>query len=427
MSTIAVWMLHQEGHLFPTFRLASALRARGHRVLYVTLLDHEELVVQNGFEHVPILEELYPRGELARERGFSPAALEARACEEIAHVYGDFVDGVVDALLRRVSPDLLLCDMLNNEAAMAALHWKIPFLRLCTSLPQTPAPGVPPLTSGLPFDDSPAGVAAAARVWAAQDGRYGAELDRMLARLQEGVRRRYGLAAELFDARATFADHMVGCPQLVLCAPALDYPRPPEPWLHHGESLWLERREPAFAWEALDPDRPLVYCSLGSQAHRVAESRRFIAELLTVAGRAPAWQFVIATGGGLSAADFAAIPDNAVLVPFAPQLALLERSRLAITHGGLGALKECMYLGVPVLVFPGAFDQPGNAARIAYHGLGRVGDLGTATADEILAMARSVLDDADIARRIEAVRRSFVALEESQPGLALAERLLAAG
>jgi MGT family glycosyltransferase len=426
MSTIAFWMLHQEGHLFPTFRLASALRARGHRVVYTGLPDHESLLVENGFEHVPLLEELYPRGELARARRLSLAEQTARVCEALALLRRYFVDGVVDELLRRLSPDLLLCDMLDTEVAMAALHAKIPFLRLCTSLPQTPAPGVPPLTSRLPFDDSPAGIATAERAWAAQDGRYGPDMDRALARLHEAARRRYGVPDELFDARATFADHMVGFPQLVLCSPALDFPRPPEAWLHHGESLWLERREPAFAWEALD-DRPLVYCSLGSQAHCIAGLRRFLAELLVAAARAPAWQFVIATGGGLSAADFAVIPDNAVLVQFAPQLGLLGRSRLAITHGGLGTLKECMYLGVPVLVFPGGFDQPGNAARIEYHGLGRAGDLGTATADEILAMARAVLEDAEIPRRIAAVQRSFVALEEARPGLALAERILAAG
>jgi zeaxanthin glucosyltransferase len=427
MSTIAFWMLWEEGHLFPTFQLASALRARGHRVVYAGIPDHESLLVENGFEHVPILEELYPRGALARARRLSLTEQTALVCEEIALLHGQFVDGVIDELLRRLSPDLLLCDILLNGVAMAALHAKIPFVRLCTSLPQTPAPGVPPLTSRLPFDDSPAGIAAAERVWAARDGRYGPDIDNALARLNQATRRRYGVPAELFDARAVFADHMVGFPQLVLCSPALDFPRPPEAWLHHGESLWLERREPAFAWEALDPDRPLVYCSMGSQPHSFAGPRRFLAELLVAAARAPAWQFVIVTGGGLSAADFAAIPDNAVLVPFAPQLGLLRRSRLAITHGGLGTLKECMVLGVPVLVFPAVADQPGNAARIEYHGLGRTGDMGTATADQILAMARAVLEDAEIPRRIAAVQRSFVALEEAQPGLALAEQILAAG
>lgn len=424
MRTIAFWMLHEEGHLLPTFRLASALRARGHRVCYFALPDQEDMVVENGFEHVPIFEEMYPRGELARERRLDLAGVAARDRELVGLLYHYHLDGLTDALLHRVAPDLLLCDVLNFEAALVARHWQIPVLTLCTSLPQTPDPGIPPLASSLPFDDSPAGIAAAERAWAAHV-RGEADIELLYARMRAAVQRHYRVPAGLLDPRGTFVDHMVGFPQLVLCTPALDYPRPPAAWRHYGESLWMERREPAFPWHALDPDRPLVFCSLGTQSHRQESARRFLGELLAAAARAPAWQFAIALGARLTAADFDRIPDNALLVSHAPQLALLHRSRLAITHGGLGTLKECMFLGVPVLVFPGLFDQPGNAARVEYHGLGRTGDIHTVTASEILTMARQVLDDPAIPRRIAAVQRSLRALEETQPGLALAEAMLA--
>jgi zeaxanthin glucosyltransferase len=428
MSTIAFWMIYEEGHLLPTFRLASSLQARGHRICYFTLPDYEDLVTGHGFEHVPLFEEMYPRGELSREQRFSAAELAARNRDVVDLYHRYFVVGVADQRLHQVSPDLLLCDMLDIRIGMAAWHWKIPFLRVCTSLPQTPDPGIPPLTSGLPFDDSPVGRAAAERAW---DERMRQDQESVLyepyMRLHEDIRRRYGFPAELLDPRATFMDHMVGFPELVLCSPALDYPRPPVPWRHYGESLWLARSEPDFPWQALDPDRPLIYCSLGSQAHRAPGARRFFAEVVALAARKPEWQLVIAHGVRLTAADLGDVPDNAVLVPFAPQLALLRRSRLAIIHGGLGTLKECMSFGVPVLVFPWLTDQPGNAARVEYHRLGRAGNYDTATAAEILALAQHVLDDAEIPRRIAAVQRALIELEETQPGLALVEQMLAAG
>jgi zeaxanthin glucosyltransferase len=427
MSTIAFWMVPEQGHILPTFRLASALRARGHRVCYFTIPDFEELVTENGFEHVPVYERLYPRGEWVRMQQLSPAELAEREREMIEFCRAYFVDGLADERLHRVAPDLVLCDVMETKVAMAAHHWKIPFLRLSTSLSQTPAPGVPPLCSSMPFDGSPAGIAAAERAWDEHISHPAEpEVQALYERMGEAIRRRYDFPAALVDPRATFIEHLVGFPELVLCSPALDYPRPPSPLRHHVESLWLERREPEFPWHAMDLDRPWIYCSLGSQAHRIQGARRFFAELFAATRRMPAWQFVIALGGRFTAADFGEIPGNAVVVQLAPQLALLRKSQLVITHGGLGTLKESVFFGVPVLVFPLLFDQPGNGARVLHHRLGLVGDFQTATAAEIAGMARRVLDDPEIPHRVAAVQSSLHEIEDALPGVALVERALAA-
>jgi zeaxanthin glucosyltransferase len=47
--------------------------------------------------------------------------------------------------------------------------------------------------------------------------------------------------------------------------------------------------------------------------------------------------------------------------------------------------------GVPLLVYPRRADQPGNAARIVYHGLGRRGDPGQGGPPEIAAQVRQIL------------------------------------
>src|SRR5690606_34072482 len=117
--------------------------------------------------------------------------------------------------------------------------------------------------------------------------------------------------------------------------------------------------------------------------------------------------------------------DNAVVMSYAPQLALLQRSALVITHGGLGTIKEALYHGLPVLVFPCGFDQPGNGARIAHHGLGLVSDLATTSADDLVAICRRALDDRELQERVAPMRAAFVELEETQPGAALVESYLA--
>lgn len=41
-----------------------------------------------------------------------------------------------------------------------------------------------------------------------------------------------------------------------------------------------------------------------------------------------------------------------------------------IGHGGLYSVKESLAFGVPMILCPLGKDNPGNAARVAYHGAG---------------------------------------------------------
>lgn len=75
----------------------------------------------------------------------------------------------------------------------------------------------------------------------------------------------------------------------------------------------------------------------------------------------------------------------------APQLALLRRAHLMVNHGGLQSVKEGLLPGVPMLCVPQAYDQPGNGARVAFHGIGRVLRPEEATR----ARARALLEELD--------------------------------
>jgi UDP:flavonoid glycosyltransferase YjiC (YdhE family) len=68
------------------------------------------------------------------------------------------------------------------------------------------------------------------------------------------------------------------------------------------------------------------------------------------------------------------LPPNVRVVASAPQLAVLRRAHLMLTEGGSNSVKECVHFGVPMLVYPRNADQPGNSARVVFHGLGLRGD-----------------------------------------------------
>lgn len=49
---------------------------------------------------------------------------------------------------------------------------------------------------------------------------------------------------------------------------------------------------------------------------------------------------------------------------FVPQLEVLKRTDVFITHGGMNSLNEALYFGVPVVVVPQQIEQGFNMRRL---------------------------------------------------------------
>lgn len=66
------------------------------------------------------------------------------------------------------------------------------------------------------------------------------------------------------------------------------------------------------------------------------------------------------------------IPASIHMFSRVPQLKVLKHTDLFVTHGGLGSVKESIYYGVPMLVYPLDlhYDQNGNGLKVEHHGLG---------------------------------------------------------
>jgi hypothetical protein len=83
-------------------------------------------------------------------------------------------------------------------------------------------------------------------------------------------------------------------------------------------------------------------------------------------------QLVIALGGGCAPDDLPFLPGDPLMLGFAPQLELLRRASLTITHAGMNTVLESLAEGVPMVAIPIANDQPGMGARLAWSGSGAV-------------------------------------------------------
>jgi len=96
-----------------------------------------------------------------------------------------------------------------------------------------------------------------------------------------------------------------------------------------------------------------------------------------------------------------------------------------ITHGGPNSVKECIYFGVPMIVFPLWFDQPGNVARVTYHGLGLKGDFKKISQKELQGLIEEVTSNPKYRERIKAMQKYFMEIEEAKPSVKLIEEFIA--
>jgi zeaxanthin glucosyltransferase len=160
------------------------------------------------------------------------------------------------------------------------------------------------------------------------------------------------------------------------------------------------RDEVNFPWERLTGE-PLIYASMGTILNGQAEVFRTIAAGVA---KHKGVQLVLSIGDQLEPEQIGPVPTNAIIVKRAPQLELLKLASVCITHSGLNTVLESLAQGVPQLAIPVTFDQPGIAARIAYHKTGVVTSLDQLTADHLSTLLNDVLNDftyRDNARKLE--------------------------
>jgi UDP:flavonoid glycosyltransferase YjiC (YdhE family) len=249
---------------------------------------------------------------------------------------------------------------------------------------------------------------------------------------------KYGIASALFSVTlleglapvvggASDDPHRGELPVLVFCPQEFDLPRVGRKSGRYyiEPSIDLQRNETQpFPWHKVDERKPLLYCSLGSESYQYEQSANLFRAIIEAMREKPDWQVVLAMGRQMAASLFHAVPENVLLVNWAPQLEMLKRASIMITHGGLGAVKECIFFGVPMIVFPCKWDQPSNAARVVARGLGVRGNIKNPSARQIHSLIDAIAKDPMFKSRIDAMSKTFREIEDSGRGVKIIERIL---
>jgi len=411
--------------------IAALLARLGHEVVFVGDESEEARshVQQNGFPYLGLGADLNRHGPTLGALAFLER--QRRWLTEL------IAEG--DQLLAKLQLDLLFFNVhVATPAAFVAARTGVPSIVFSSNYASRLDWRWPPVFSGSrPLENSRLGKVKNLSAWA------GAWYTKRASPLFRWRRLPENLLLRIFEfaARHRAVKHgwrycygewgpRPALPDIVVGHKALDWPA-----LHGDRRFYLsgshamQRREFDASWaEGLD-ERPLAYCFVSTTyGHNIvsgegsdrltrmgAHLKNFLRTTIEAFGARPDWQLVVSCGPFCEALRLASLPPNVKVLPRVPQLEVLARASVAIVQGGPATLRECVYFGVPVLMFTIGSDQPGNAARVEFHKVGRAFEHRNLRGTELMTMVDELRANREI---IESVRslsekcRADAALEE---------------
>lgn len=388
-------------HLYPLATVATAWQQAGERVVVATGAATDEIVRGFGYERAHlqlgrgsnpgvIRAEEQPSGEDDALRGFftatrtgAVATLEFQARARRNDLLWNPI-GVAREVLRvvdRVRPDHVVVDHLAFGARLALTAAGIRHADVVLGHP-----------SALTVGDEVYGLPPAfpRRV---QPGEADlAALRRLCEDVRDGFTEQWNTALlDLDPGAAPSPDAFTETGDVLL----LNYPgelHPPARTALLPQHAFLGsavRSEPADAevedWLAGD-GRPVVYVSLGS----FLSVRGDVLAAVVRALRGLDVRVALACGSTPPAA-LGAVPDSWLVREVLPQVTLLRRAALAVSHGGNNSVTEALTASVPLLLLPLSTDQFAGAAALEDAGFGEALDPNALVDNEIRDAASRLL------------------------------------
>ena len=131
-------------------------------------------------------------------------------------------------------------------------------------------------------------------------------------------------------------------------------------------------------------------------------------------------QLVLSVGDRVEPDQIGPAPKNTIIVKRAPQLDLLKRASVCVTHAGLNTVLESLAQGVPQIAIPVTFDQPGVAARIADKQTGLVTSLDKLSAEHLSTLLSEVLSNRAYRANARKIQKAIASIN----GLSVAADLI---
>lgn len=318
--------------------------------------------------------------------------------------YAEEVLRLVPQALQDLQVDGVLVDHIVSAGGTAAQRAGVPFVTICSALLWHEERDIPP-----PYTS-----------WGLADGRRARLRNRLgFAGLHWYVApvfkkiNRYRAAWNLPRIRR-IEDAYSPLAQISQLCREFDFPRRElPPHFHYIGSLAARRTTgdgPDFPWDRLD-GRPLIFASLGTVPDptnlpvfpKIARACAGLnAQLVMTLGR---WS----ERGASIRERLGPLPGDPILVDFAPQLALLDRAALLVTHAGVNTVLEALERGVPMVALPRSVDQLGMGSRIEHAGVGLRASFRGCRPRVLRGLIERVLSDDAFRQRARRLQQAMIA------------------
>ena len=378
------------GHLNPMSTLAATLAARGHRVSLIGSVRCKPFAERAGVQWLPFNDTPESGADwdrLSKLTGLAALKFSGQLLRRVANASRT----EAPALIRDHAIGAIVVDQLSPAGASIAEEMGLPYVVACNALAVHVHPTVPPAPLNWAHRTGPG---------ARLRNRFGNWLCRMLFTQFSGESSKDRIAPVLMadpdkDWGRTIIAQQPAC---------FDFPNHPRPRQFHYTAPWHSPgrdKQIDFPWEKLD-GRPLIYASMGTLQNQM----RPVFEAIIEASRGLDAQVVLTLGRADATVDFKT-PENVLMMPFAPQLQLIDRSAAVITHAGLNTVLETLARGKPMVCLPVTNDQPGVARRVEHLGAGEVLSPKGVGADRLRQSLERVLRQPRYRQRAEALRDQF--------------------
>jgi zeaxanthin glucosyltransferase len=376
--------LPASGHLNPMTALARKVQARGNEVVFIGFPEAEAAIRAANLEFVPFCEREYPMGSIAKALG---GVAKLHGLDVVRYSCREVIPGLLEAALEHLPEKIaetgveaLVLDAIYFFLELVPMRLGMPYVHVWTAHHLDFSGATPPALFSWPHETTSAAIERNI-----EGLQICGEILTPLAAIAQPYAEMAGLDIDWKDPAATISKLAA-----ITQAPReFDFPNPNWPPTFHYAGPFHDdegRQEIPFPWEKLT-DKPLVYASLGTIVNGLDYVYRIILEAV---GKFPEIQTVLSVGKNINPDVLGPIPPNAIVVSAAPQIELLKRASLCITHAGLNTTLESLAQGVPMVAIPIGYEQPGVAARIAHHGVGEFVEVGDLTVDRLFELIHRV-------------------------------------